>query len=393
MKMSIVSKLRYLLISGGLLILPLFYWPQAIISFEVPKVWFVMGWGVLVSVLMLFETVRTKTIKELDGRHLLVGIWFLILIVASFRGVDPVKSWLGNYYRWDGLITMVSLVGLFIVLSLIPQKLWFAGVVLGMALGNLVSSIWAILQVVLSNGAGFDGMGAGFGQPVFLAGYLLVTTPFVWLMVEKIKQQKLKMVVFLVVTLIVFMGLLATKALVSLICLPILLIGLLMIKGKIKWWLAIVMVALFILGAMISYNQEIKRGEFLGSGLAYEGRGRLIMKAYLAFKERPVWGWGVANFDKAFEAVDWPIKIDHDIYADKAHSNLLETVVASGVLGLGMYLLLIWHLIKRLLVRHDQEGKFLLLVLFVYLIHSQTNITSVAEEIVFWLVASSVQMK
>ena len=387
MEKSIFIYCWRLMVGGGLFFLPLFYLPQAAIPFEVPKVWFVMIWVALIALSEIFLIAETQSVGRMKKLHLLVMVWFFILAWTSLWGVDPVKSWLGNYYRWDGLTTIITLVGLFFVLSLFPRSFWTKWAMMGMALGNVTSSVWVMAQMILNKGAGFEGFGAGFGQPAFLAGYLLVTTPFVWWLTERIKQNNIKRICFWVTTIFITMGLLATKTLISLVGLPILLMGFFVIKKKVDYRVVIILSVVILTGAMTKYYAELKKEE-VGGGMAYEGRERLLMKPFLAFRKRPIWGWGWANFDRAFEAVDWPIKMNNDVYADKAHSNLEEMAVTTGLLGLVSYLFLVGVVIRGLMSKKDLETKFCLLALVIYLIHSQTNVTSVAEEVVFWLVTA-----
>lgn len=387
MRKSIFFDWWRLIIGDGLFLMPLFYLPKAAIPFEVPKIWFVMIWVALIVLFGIFLITNTQQVGQTKRLHLMVTVWFFILVLTSLTGVDPAKSWLGNFYRWDGLTTTISLVSLFFVLSLFSRNYWTKWAMVGMAFGNIVSSCWATTQMILNKGVGFDGFGAGFGQPAFLAGYLLVTTPFVWWLTEQITQNDIKIICFWVSTLVIAMGLLATKTLVSLAGLPLLLMGFFVVKKKIDYRVVIILSVTIFAGVVAKYYGEMKVGEVTG-GIAYESRERLIRKTYLAFWEKPFLGWGWANFDRAFEAVDWPIKISNDVYADKAHTNLGEIAVTTGLLGLVAYLGLVVEVVRRLVLKKDPVAKYWLLALVLYIIHSQTNVTSVAEEVVFWLVAA-----
>ena len=117
-------------------------------------------------------------------------------------------------------------------------------------------------------------------------------------------------------------------------------------------------------------------------------RTRIFHKLGRAIWQRPVLGWGWANVDTAFESIDWPIAVDDEIYIDKAHSELLELAVVSGLFGLGIYLLFLSGVYKEVVSSskiNDEWGQTLLLVCLVYFFHSQTNVVSVSESTVFWI--------
>ncbi len=122
-----------------------------------------------------------------------------------------------------------------------------------------------------------------------------------------------------------------------------------------------------------------------------QSRERIIVKGVYGFLQKPVLGWGFANFDYAFKSTVWPTKLGklgNDVYVDKAHSTFLEVLVTTGAIGLGVYLLIIgwvfWRLVKNR--NKDKWHKTLFLVFLLYLFHAQTNVISIGEELFFWLV-------
>lgn len=86
-------------------------------------------------------------------------------------------------------------------------------------------------------------------------------------------------------------------------------------------------------------------------------------------------------FLSAVESVSWPVKAFPDVYVDKAHSNLLEILVTTGIFGFLIFLAIIFRALDQLF------GKKVLLVVFLlFLFHSQTNVISINEELIFWLI-------
>ena len=136
----------------------------------------------------------------------------------------------------------------------------------------------------------------------------------------------------------------------------------------------------------------------VGNESVFEGRERIFQKAGMAFVQRPVLGWGVANFDYAFQSNDWPIKYNNDVYVDKAHSTVVENFVTLVVLGglgfLGLIIVTLVQLVKLVksfdkfrtsLDQFDYFNSMLLIIFILNLFHSQTNVISINEEIVFWI--------
>lgn len=387
---SIIMLTLNVVIFLGLVIVAFVYQPLGLIAFEIPKVKFLYLWSILILFLVILEIVRSKKILGINILQILVLVWLGTMTIASLFGVDWEKSVFGNYYRWDGLITHLSLVGTFLGLSLLGDKTWWNWVEHGLIVGNFGSILWVIGQGLMGASTGFGGYGAGFGQPIFLTGYLLVTSPITWSGMEKIKNGKWRAVLFWFHLLLSIWALLLTKTLVALFCFPVYLLLFLVINKKVNWWTFLITTLIFGLLVLGIYGKEMEKGRFEG-GLAYEGRVRLGMKSLLAFKEKPVLGWGVANYDRAFAAISWPMKIEKDVYVDKAHSNLIEMFVTGGVLGgvayLGVLVCAVWLLINK----QDRQSKLVLLFLVAYLIHSQTNVTSVAEEMFFWLILARIE--
>lgn len=140
---------------------------------------------------------------------------------------------------------------------------------------------------------------------------------------------------------------------------------------------------------------------FLTEESYYESRARIWPKALLAIKERPLTGWGLENFEFAFESVLVPAKDIGltDIRVDKAHNQFLEVGVASGLIGLGLYGAILfsagrffWKKVKA-----EKEKNWWLAVfssLILVLLRAQVNPLSIAEQALLWfLIALSVSQK
>ena len=122
-----------------------------------------------------------------------------------------------------------------------------------------------------------------------------------------------------------------------------------------------------------------------------EGRMRIYRNIFTGALKRPLFGYGWANVDSAFESSVWPLKFNNDVYVDKAHSEFLEIFATTGIPGLIIYLILIGSVLIKLWKSHktstDKDWEITLIsILILYLFHSQTNVISITEQIIFWII-------
>jgi O-antigen ligase len=361
-----------------LFLLPLVSFPYTNVRYEVPKVWFYFA-GVEAFAVTSILSGRLPKIRNI--LTVLFLMFFLFAYYASFTGVDFAKSFWGNYFRWDGLVLLTHHVILFVTLQAYREQKFFKKIftVLGisgvfLAIVNILS--WLFLAV-FPNGGGWGGaLGAGFGNPNLYAGYGLVTLPFVWFVVSKSRRR------YLLLGICVF-GIWVTKSVAgvagSFLMATYYLMGL---KGFVRY-----AVPVFFIGiALVGYNFYESQGGIERNIIVAESRRRIFEKGLRGAFARPLAGWGVANFDYAFDSVDWPVRYVDDIYVDNAHSKVFSVFVETGVVGLVLYIFAVslgaFRIVRK---RSDGLKSAALLSLLIYLVQSQTNIVSVAEDAVFWI--------
>ncbi|KKQ53109.1 hypothetical protein A2865_01565 [Candidatus Woesebacteria bacterium RIFCSPHIGHO2_01_FULL_39_17] len=376
----------------GLLIYPFVYWLPASIPFEIPRVFFIQRWIELVAltgIILLFPYLKKERIDKL--LIFLAIIFFAVTIIASVLGPDVLKSVGGNLYRGDGLVTLAHLVALSFVVALFIRKTWFVSVVYSISLAAAGISAWAVYDSLslyfLKNQSVYNWDGAiatSFGNPNFLAGYLLVTLPLLYFLWKTTSKQSTKKFWLIVIGMQMIAILLTFAWAGAFGILTFFLISFVLNKTKRKiLFISLIILALLSLGLFFKAQ---KQKEAVPDRLIAEGRQRIFTKGILAFRERPFLGWGWANFDYAFESVDWPIAIKDDVYVDKAHSTFLEVLVTSGIVGFTLYLALIVRILMNLWTNNTPISRAFLVSFLLYVIHSQTNVISIAEEVVFWII-------
>ncbi len=384
-----VLKYAYLI---GLFLLPFVFWPQAKIAYEIPKVWFFERWVELLAIIAVLN-IPFLVKKEMD-RKLIFGFFlFLILaVLSSLLGSNFLKSLFGNYYRLDGLITLFHLVLLLIVTSVYWTDKWQFSLATVISASSSILSAYTVYlgfryyffsdQLAAPFGRA---IGATFGQPNFLAGFLLIVLPFLEFK-RKTSRYKLLWLCAEILQMIAIILTLSRAGILG-ICLWI---GIMIvIQNWKKTHIKKLLLFLFVIFCF-SLVFYLKAFPLKYSNLYPESRTRVLVHGLLAVVKRPFFGWGWANFDYAFSAVSWPYKFQNDIYYDKAHSNLLEVLTTTGIFGLACYIFLIMrifqNLFKKIVKSSDLFSEMLMIIFLLFIIHSQTNVLSINEELFFWLI-------
>ena len=358
---------------------PLFFWPASAVVHEVPKVWLVLG---LIELFALITILRITTGGKVNK---LVNIWpvlvfVLVAFVTSALGADFRKSFFGNFYRLDGLITLIHLIAFALSVALFARKKDIEIAFLGFVIGTAILSVWAVWDFLLT---GSNPVSISFGNPNFLGGYLAVTAPFLVYFFAKAKTKGIKSILLLVF-LIQIVAVLLTHSIGAILTMGF---GLFVYfwykrgkKAKLFLGVLLLFAVAFYLWNLLNYAP--------GIDLVYEGRQRIILKTLSGVDatNRYLFGFGVANVDYAFDAGVWPLPVYGDVYLDKAHSTLLESFLTTGFVGLASYLILLFVVLKTHYIRSKKIkiNRVLFFVPVLYLVHAQTNVISISEELLFW---------
>ncbi len=379
--MRLLLKRVFLLIFClGFAVLPLLFWTTAS-SKEVTRVLFFERWVEIFFLISSVIFVIEKKKLKLSRFFLMVAVFFSIALVSSILGADFKKSLWGNYSREDGLICYVHL----FFLSLIVYSFWHNRWKRFFLLSTIFASSLSSLLFIFNKTAGGVFEIVSFGQPILLSGYLLLTFPFIFYLFRKENKKTLRIclagLLFLQTVAICLTG--SLGGIIGLAIFFLLQIIELHQKNK---KLLIGIIAFFLISIVILVlNLKFKnRNQYVA-----ESRERIFTKLVLGWAKKPLLGYGWSNVDYAFEAVPWPLVFAHDVYVDKAHSTFLEIMVTTGILGLIAYLSALIFPIKRLVgklkKKYDKAWwQTVAFVFLLYLFHSQTNVVSIAEEMIFW---------
>lgn len=419
-------KITKILFFLGLLLLPLFFWPWSMIPYEIPKVWLFNRWVELLAIFaFLYPTSKQNKLNPFI--FILIISFISNAVISSFSGIDFAKSFWGNYYRGDGLLTLFHLGAFALITALLWQKSW--NIFLAYAIGSsaiLLSSLTILLSLYFSLPdlkALPQATGIMFGQPNFLAGYLLLTLPFFVYLIQQSTNQKWNIGITLTIAGIFFTR--STGGILGVFIFFVLLLYFLK-KINIALFVLVLSVSIF-LG--ITYHIKGLETAVIRNEAGYQTRLEITKGGLESAMQKPIQGWGWANFDYAFESTGG--NYSPNVYVDKAHSHILEVLVTTGTLGLLFYLALIFTCLFMLLkmnyrgfaravsvlltslrlvplkreLLHPQPQRLrycvgrikkgnhffswestLVVAFILFLYHSQTNVISISEEILFWLI-------
>src|SRR3989344_915992 len=279
-----------------------------------------------------------------------------ILILSTFLGANPYRSFWSNYERMEGLISHLHLFAYFLVLTSVfrEEKDWkrFFAVLVGV---SVIISFYGYLQLlgkirIYQSGTRVD---ATLGNSTYLAIFIIFHLFFliyVFLSSSKLWAKLLSGVVFLFELPIVFFT--ATRgAILGLVGGLFLFSLLLAIFGKSKRFRVIAFSSLGVILILLAVFWMIKDTDFAKEqyilsrfrNLSFQeqtvtSRLTIWSMALEGSKENPILGWGLENFNLVFNKYFRPELWSQEPWFDRAHNVFFDWLISSGILGLLAYL-------------------------------------------------------
>lgn len=369
-------------------LLPLVFNPLARIPYELPKVWFViiLAWAQAIIVLgFLFQ--RRFILSRFEV--FLPAFWFLaVVIVTSALGIDPAKSLWGNPYRLDGLMTLGSVVAISFFVSQWIKVEHLKNLSWAVVVGAVLVSVLAIVEKTIGSYFGFvsgswagGAVGSTFGQPNFLAGYLVSCLPLMLNLRSSYKSGLFRLVLGSSLVCVLVASYLTQSRAGMGFSLFVLLIWPIIVRAKPRTLEKYFAVSFLLFSLVVILGGFVTYSEFRP-----DSRVRIYRQMFVGWWQRPM-GYGIANADYAFDSNSWPMKFNDDIVVDKAHHSLLEILVIAGIPGLGLWLYFLWRVNKGFaqIQTQDQALKAWWLASLLPLLYAQVNVTSIALEVVLWI--------
>jgi putative inorganic carbon (HCO3(-)) transporter len=424
-------KIIFWLLFLFIILYPFFTNPFAAPVFVLPKVFLLRFFGFIFLALLLRDFFLSGEIKKPFSPAAIPLFWLTIIFsLATIFSIHIFTSVFGQYSRWEGWLTFVSYLALFVAAYKVAKDstrlvLLSWAIIISAAIIGLISVIeyfWANPFLVIAKAFCAGGYGspslinmyrslASLGNPLNLAAYLSLTLPFsvaIFLFQNRSRKEGL----FLLLSIIwQTLGLLLSYGRAAWLGTGVSFLILLLyawknktVRNKVFVFLAVILLTtLFI--QVFAQNIQFSIGKRVASlfKLREFSVTRLEMwrsSLYLV-ADRPLFGFGPETFKLAFtkyKPADWVTRFS-DPPLDRAHNDILQRTSVTGLLGLLTYL---WFLVALLqggfskiavLKKNGGKKESLPLVvgftvaLIAYLIQIQFNFSHPTTAPFFWLMA------
>lgn len=337
---------------------------------------------VLIEILLIFYLVLIIQKPEFQPKvtplNIALLVYFLVLILTTFTSLDPIRSFWSIQQRMTGTFNLLHFGAFFLIVSSVfkSRRDWFW--LLRTSL--LVSALVSIYELFRSTSVS----GSTLGNTGFLAAYLLFNIFFALFLIIKDKKLiwRIPYSLILVLNLFVFYSIHKRAAYVGLFAglFLFLLSSIFTLKNR-KRCLALILLSIFLItSAYVFWDQ---RESFL-----IGDKSRVISwgVSWNAWQDRFLLGWGPENYVYAFaKHFDPEYAKDYSHWFDKAHNQIFETAVTTGLIGLLSYL----SVFAIALYNFFRQRNFLFLSLLVaYFITNLFWFDTTSSLICFFLVLS-----
>jgi len=326
---------------------PLIFFREFFFPFVVPKtIFFRIIVDIIFIAYILLVVSNRKYLPKINALTTAIIIFLTIAVITSLTGVNPEKSFWSVFERMTGLLTFFHLFAFYIILSSVfkERKQWERILTVSMIVGVfLCFYVWTSDET-------FARGGGTVGNTSFLAGYLLFDIFFAIIMLfTKNGAWKILYGIFLFILILgLFVSQEPCRGAIAAFFGGVIIIGFGYLLFRIftsnkktlkKWVLSILI--LLIMAAIVPLLFGSVRGKIFGIWETYGSTARTIVwkMSIEGWKERPWLGWGQENFNIPFaKYFDPTLPLTFDVWYDRAHDIILDTAVASGLLGLISYL-------------------------------------------------------
>ncbi len=383
--------------------------------FTVPKLTFlyimtatIMAiWALKVVREQRFEVVRTPI-------NVLVPAFFLLTILSTLTSISPIVSFFGQYGRWEGLATTISYMTLALAAanfvdrdSLRTIVRWFLLSASMVAALTIMESIWfnpitRLATVYCAAGFGVSDQNpfgpqrpiAVFGNPDFLAAYLVMAAVLAWTMfIWRPGRDRWMAIVFSAgVLTIVALALTESRSAWLAAAAALAFVSILAIRDRREpKHLAAMFGVILVLITGLSFAQPRLVGRartLIDPGQAVAERLDVWRSTARMIVARPVLGSGPGTFPLVFPeyALDNLPDTADRAPVDRAHNWLLHQAATTGVAG-GLILLVVLAMVTVRGIRSEATGaaRAAAIAALAYAIQALVNPTHLSGAAFFWL--------
>lgn len=382
-----------------ILFTPLIISSKFFFPFVGPKSLYFMALAEIIFLAWIFLIIFYPKYRPRFNIILLNLILFIVIaILASIFGIDLTYSFWSKFERMTGILMMLHLLAFFLIISSTFQKKEFFKIFLVSILVGAILSLIAFFSKEPSTRGG-----ATIGNDSFLGTYLLFNL-FLSIYLFFKTEGALKLfsaVCFSIMALQIILSQ-ARAARLSFLGGLVLLFFLYLAFGSQKrnWqFLGKILLILSFLTFSISYFLLFQENSFIQKiFIKYVGKARLVVwqNAWQSFLERPILGWGPENFEiifpKKFHPCLFLSECGAEVWFDRAHNIIFDTLVSTGIIGFLAYCLIflslfyiLWKNYFKQKIDFFTSGVFSAL-LAAYFVQNLTVFDMVSSYMMFFLV-------
>lgn len=347
--LKIIRLGTYLVLFAPLIISGRYFFP-----FVGPKsIYFFALVEIIFAVYLLLILLKPKYRPRFNILLIAIILFVAVLILSSFLGEDFSRSFWSKYERMTGLLMWFHLLAFFVVLSSVFKKRedWFKifGVSVFAAVLMGIISLFAKIDINLLGGMGVSTRGgATIGNSSFLGTYLLFN---IFLALYLLLKSRSGLRIYSGISLAIISSALflsgARAATLSVLGGVILLFFLWLIfskKGILKL-AGVSLLIIFAIGVLSLIYLSSQPDSFVYQKLVQmASKSRIVVweMAWKGWLERPWLGWGPENFELVFTKYYDPrlflSEYGGEVWFDRAHNIVFDTLITSGIIGLLSYL-------------------------------------------------------
>ena len=357
-----------------LIFLPLFVINNSLYPFVF---WKAIFFRIVIAILFLFSTYllfKNQWYKIVKNKVILfLGSFLFFLPLVSLFSTNAKNNWWGGFERMEGgFYYIYLLVYLLLLLNYLRNDDIWKKVFICSSISFLLIDVFAIAQKYNINLGVYNypgRIGGTVGNAAYLASVLLFSLILLSYFFYKYKKYRF-FVGFVIILNIFTIFISATRA--SILALVIGFFFALIFSLFKKGFLAkktkkLMFVLLFLLIIFSSSIFVFKNSSFVQnteslrriSSIGLEdttSNSRLVAWSYSwqAFQDKPVFGWGLENYDAAFNKY-----FDHSMseeWFDRAHNNYFDILVTGGLIIFILYICFIFF-VFRIIHKLYKEGK------------------------------------
>jgi len=278
------------------------------------------------------------------------GSLLVVMAVANAQGEYPLKSFMSNFERMDGYVTLVHVAMFALVLGSVftTKKVWSYFLHTSVVVAVLVALYGLGQQADIFGGARGSRVDSRLGNAAYMAIYMLFNVFFIFYLMLQNRNTTHRVLyaaaaLILVYTMLqtgtrgTFIGL-AAGSLVS--------VGYIALFARaddtLRKFAVGALAALIVLGgvfyafkdsAFVQDNGSLSRIANINIQEDLEVRSTIWSLAYEGFEERPLLGWGQGNFNYVFNTHYDAELYNQEQWFDRVHNLFFDWLIAGGILG------------------------------------------------------------